>query len=191
MFALTCLAWQVPSTDSGLSAEIAQLFLDADDDESDKEPVSTKDKPGPSYSDERPQTPTFQHQGPTRRKRRLQRFTKDLANLLASDFTRDLLVIVETNSSEPAERFQYVPLRNKIDTDSDGNFISHKILKLYGVNEEKIRAIPEEEQKEREFVMIGGYKLRPQREITLDWYRPKEPKKRQTTFIIAENDPPI
>jgi hypothetical protein len=59
------------------------------------------------------------------------------------------------------------------------------------VRAEKIRAIPEHEQQEREFEMIGGYKFRPKREITLDWYRPKETQKRQTAFIVAENDPPF
>jgi hypothetical protein len=128
---------------------------------------------------------------PRNRKRRLERFNRDLANLLASDFTRDLVIIFETNSHEPSERFQWVPLRNKIDTGSDENFISHEILEKHHVKEDKIRAIPEGEQEERELAVLGGYKIKPQREITLQWYRPKDAQKRETTFIIAENNPPF
>jgi hypothetical protein len=39
--------------------------------------------------------------------------------------------------------------------------------------------------------MIGGYKLRPQKEIKLEWYRPKDTQKRETTFIVAYNNPPF
>lgn len=100
-------------------------------------------------------------------------------------------MIFETGSNQPQERFQWVALRNKIDTFSDENFISHRILEKYSVRPEGIRNIPEEEQRERELALLGGYRLKPQREITLEWYRPKDTKKRATTFIIAENDPPF
>jgi hypothetical protein len=124
-------------------------------------------------------------------RQKLERFNRDLANLLASDFTRDLVIILETVSTEPTERFQWVSLRNKIDTYSDENFISHKILDKYDMKQGKIRTIPEAEQRERELTMLGGYKLKPQRAITLEWYRPKDTQKRETTFIIAENNPPF
>ena len=180
----------------GPSSEIAQLLLDSDGYESDQETVSQKDNPDPMGVDSRAQRPETTSQDdrltrPRNRKRRLERFNRDLANLLASDFTRDLVIIFETNSHEPLERFQWVPLRNKIDTGSDENFISHEILEKHHVKEDKIRAIPEGEQEERELAVLGGYKIKPQREITLQWYRPKEAQKRETTFIIAENNPPF
>lgn len=100
-------------------------------------------------------------------------------------------MIFETNAEQPSARFRWVPLRNKIDTYSDESFISHHILEKYGVKPELIREIPESEQKQRELAMIGGYKLTPRREVTLEWYRPKDTQKRATTFIIAENKPPF
>ena len=123
----------------------------------------------------------------------MERFTKDIANLLASDFTQDIIVIFETDSAEPWERFQCVLLRNKIDTYSDENFINvnHNILEKYGAKAERIRAIPEAEQRTRELVLLGDYKLKPEREVTLEWYRPKDTQKRERTFVIAENNPPF
>jgi hypothetical protein len=180
----------------GPSSEIAQLLLDPDGYESDQDTVSQKDNPDPTGVDSRAKEPESTDQdgrlmGPRNRKGRLERFNRDLASLLASDFTRDLVIIFETNSHEPSERFQWVPLRNKIDTGSDENFISHEILEKHHVKEDKIRAIPEGEQEERELAMLGGYKIKPQREITLQWYRPKDAQMRETTFIIAENKPPF
>ncbi|KAM7188459.1 hypothetical protein V8F33_010609 [Rhypophila sp. PSN 637] len=54
-----------------------------------------------------------------------------------------------------------------------------------------IRLIPEEQRKERELTMLSGYKFVPEQEIRLEWYRPKDTQKRETTFIIADNDPPF
>lgn len=125
------------------------------------------------------------------RRQRLERFNSDITNLLYSDFTRDLIVVFETDSAEPSEAFRRVLLRNKIDTGSDENFISHRIIERYWVKAEAIRAIPASEQTERELSMVGGYKLKPQREVTLEWYRPKDTQKREGTFVIADNDPPF
>ncbi|KAK4038338.1 hypothetical protein C8A01DRAFT_37726 [Parachaetomium inaequale] len=178
-----------------ISAEIAQLLLDPDGYGSDEE-VAHNDRANTASGSGTGGTARSTNQGdhstsPRNRRGRLQRFNRDLANLLASDFTRDLIIIFETDSTEPSERFQWVPLRNKIDTYSDENFISHKILDKYDVKQGKIREIPEGEQREWELTMLGGYKLKPQREITLEWYRPKDSQKRETTFIIAENNPPF
>ncbi|KAK4152754.1 hypothetical protein C8A00DRAFT_34537 [Chaetomidium leptoderma] len=182
--------------DLSSDAEIAQLLLDQDGDDSEEEVASMQDRPNTANGEDSGQAPQPASQDgrstrPRNRKRRLERFTRDLGNLLAADFTRDLIIVMEKNSSEPSERFHYVPLRNKIDTYSDENFISHKVLERYSVGENKIRAIPEGEQKERELGMLGGYRLKPQREVTLEWYRPKDAQKRETTFIVAENNPPF
>ncbi|KAM7207232.1 hypothetical protein V8F20_002498 [Naviculisporaceae sp. PSN 640] len=205
----------------GVSGEIAQLLLDQDEPSSgdDMDETYSVDKHDGESAGKgkvlksKPGTAAHDHDGATsvttgvlsskRRKtrRRLERFNRDIGELLASDFTRDLIVLFETDSEEPSKRFKPVLLRNKIDTFSDENFISHKIIDRYAEyittsdsgGTGKITTIPEAQRKERELTVLGGEKFIPEREIKLEWYRPKDAKKRETTFIIADkpDDPPF
>ncbi|GAP90421.2 hypothetical protein SAMD00023353_4900080 [Rosellinia necatrix] len=93
----------------------------------------------------------------------------NFVSLMHFDFTRDLVLIIEVAGHEGLDRFEFVPLRNKIDTASDENFISRKILQDHKMDMGKLIPIPEEDRRQRTLEGIGGY-FTPEQEIVLRWH---------------------
>ncbi|TGJ88740.1 hypothetical protein E0Z10_g46 [Xylaria hypoxylon] len=113
----------------------------------------------------------------------------DFVSLMQFDFTRDLILIIEVAGGEGLDKFEFVPLRNKVDTASDENFISRKVLEKYKMDMGKLVQIPEEDRRQRTLEGIGGY-FTPEQETKLRWHKLNDRKQRQGTFIVMD-DPPF
>lgn len=103
------------------------------------------------------------------------------------DFTRDVILIIELAGFTGPDKFEYVPLRNKIDTGSSENFISSDILTQHKMDEDKIIDLPISEQTERTLQMIEGT-FTPKREVYLRWHRPHDARERRTRFLVVDTD---
>jgi hypothetical protein len=168
---------------------MAQILSEEEDDEVDEEDVGVKkgkepDSASPSTND-RTQTDS----NPVKRRKKQSRFLKDFASLMISDFTRDLVLVIELEGVTGPERFKFVAVRNKIDTASDENFISYELLEKHRMDSQKILDIPEEQQRERTLEMLDSFKFVPKKEVKLEWHRLQDKKQRENTFIIVENAP--
>ncbi|KAI1813469.1 hypothetical protein GGS20DRAFT_478137 [Poronia punctata] len=111
----------------------------------------------------------------------------DFVTLLHTDFTRDLILVIEVAGRTGLDKFEFVPLRNKIDTASDENFISRKVLQKYDMNMNKLVAIPD--RRERTLEGIGG-SFTPEQEVTLHWHKLQDRQQREGRFIVLD-DPPF
>ncbi|KKY33526.1 hypothetical protein UCDDA912_g06505 [Diaporthe ampelina] len=102
---------------------------------------------------------------PKRRNRRGgPQFLADFANLLSSDFTRSLILVIEVEGVNDHTRFKMVPVRNKIDTGSDENFVSKALISKHGMDKNKIQELPVEKQQERTLEMLDNLTFTPKEE---------------------------
>ncbi|KAG6354723.1 hypothetical protein INS49_003804 [Diaporthe citri] len=120
-------------------------------------------------------------------RRRGRKFLAEFANLLASDFTRSLILVIEVEDVDDHMRFKMIPVRNKIDTGSDENFVSKELIAKHGMDPNKIRDLPVEEQQERTLEMLNNLTFTPKQEVTISWHKPRDKKQRQTTFLIVDS----
>jgi hypothetical protein len=66
---------------------------------------------------------------------------QELAKLIKSNFTRDATIIIDTSTGSGPPRFKYLPVRAKMDTGCDENFVSFDLLVEAGINEELFEVI--------------------------------------------------
>lgn len=119
---------------------------------------------------------------------RFQALLKDFASLLSMDFTRSLILVLETAGPQDQSRFQYVPVRNKIDTGSDENFISKQLIDKHHMDPSIISEIPVDKLSQRTLAMLNGLTFTPTQEVKIRWHKPQDKKQREDTFIIVESD---
>lgn len=119
---------------------------------------------------------------------RFQGLLKDFANLLSMDFTRSLILVLEIAGPQDHSRFQFVPVRNKIDTGSDENFISKQLIDKHHMDPSIITEIPVDKLSQRTFEMLNGLTFTPTQEVKICWHKPQDKKQREDTFIIVESD---
>lgn len=143
-----------------------------------------QDQPGETQG----QTANFP--APKRRKHRrgASQFLADFANLLSSDFTRSLILVIEVGGMEDHMRLKEVPVRNKIDTGSDEDFVSRKLITKHGMDRNKIHDIPVERQKERTLHLLDNLTFTPKQEVTISWHKPQDARQRETTFLVVDCD---
>ncbi|KEZ45908.1 hypothetical protein SAPIO_CDS1287 [Scedosporium apiospermum] len=110
---------------------------------------------------------------PVRQRLDAHRAFREVLALTKFDFTRDVILIIELAGFFGADKFEYIPLRNKIDTGSSENFIRSDILTEHKMDEEKILDLPVSEQTERTLQMVEGT-FTPKREVYLRWHRPHD-----------------
>lgn len=115
------------------------------------------------------------------------KFFADFANLLSSDFTRSLILIIEVEGMNDHTRFKMVPVRNKIDTGSDENFVSKALIAKHGMDPNKIQDLPVDKQQERTLEMLNNLTFTPKQEVTISWHKPQDKKQRETTFLIVDS----
>ncbi|KAI0116269.1 hypothetical protein GGR51DRAFT_500834 [Nemania sp. FL0031] len=125
----------------------------------------------------------------TGRRHRRNELYLDFVSLMQFDFTRDIILVVEVAGCKGLDKFEFVPLRNKVDTASDENFISRKVLQGHGMDMAKLVQIPEEDRRQRTLEGIGG-DFTPEQEAILRWHKLNDRKQRQGTFIVLD-DPPF
>jgi hypothetical protein len=119
---------------------------------------------------------------------RFQVLLKDFANLLSMDFTRSLILVLETAGPQDHSRFQFIPVRNKIDTGSDENFISKRLIEKHRMDPSIIKEIPSDKLSQRTFEMLNGLTFTPTQEVKLCWHKPQDKKQREDIFLIVECD---
>lgn len=86
-------------------------------------------------------------------------------------------------------RFKMVPVRNKIDTGSDENFVSKALIAKHGMDPNKIQDLPVEKQQERTLEMLNNLTFTPKQEVTISWHKPQDKKIRETTFLFVDSGP--
>jgi hypothetical protein len=134
-------------------------------------------------SQHRPQSITS-HSDPRRgRKAAMQEFS----NLIKSNFTRDIRLVVQTSVEQTPWQFKYVPARAKLDTGCEENLVSLELLKANDVHESLLKPIPGGEE-----TPLDGLDSTyiPEFEIQLAWYQGHELIKRRSKFYVV-NDPPF
>jgi hypothetical protein len=116
------------------------------------------------------------------------RVMKELAELLKSNFTRNVTIVVQRG--EPPRSY-YIPLRAKVDTGCDKNLISMQILKERGYNPEEFseKFKPVEEDLEVHFEGINGFAFSPEYAINLTWYYNNNMSMQQGLFYVVEESP--
>jgi len=124
---------------------------------------------------------------PIRQRLDAHRAFREVLALTKFDFTRDVIVIIELAGFVGADKFEYIPLRNKIDTGSSENFIRSDILTEHKMDEEKVLDLPVSEQTERTLRMVEGT-FTPKREVYLRWHRPHDVRERRTRFLVVDTD---
>lgn len=85
-------------------------------------------------------------------------------------------------------RFKMVPVREKVDTGSDENFVSMELTQKHHIDPDIIKDLPIGQQKERTLVTLGNFTFTPKQEVTSFWHKTNDKKQRQTSFIIVESD---
>ncbi|KAI1264891.1 hypothetical protein F5Y18DRAFT_70313 [Xylariaceae sp. FL1019] len=113
----------------------------------------------------------------------------EFMSLMHFDFIRDIMLIIEVEGREGPDKFKYIPLRNKIDTASDENFVSRKILERHKMDMSRVTLIPDADRRERTLEGLGGDFV-PEAEITLQWHKLRDRQQREGVFIIID-DPPF
>ncbi|KAI3320113.1 hypothetical protein HD806DRAFT_247232 [Xylariaceae sp. AK1471] len=159
--------------EGGLSSGIIESRIDHHESLSGGQTTTTTKRPG-SVTGER---------------RKGNDFYMDFVSLMHFDFTRDLILIIEVAAREGPDRFEFVPLRNKIDTASDENFVSRKVLEKHNMDMSKLIQIPEEDRRERTLECLGGH-FTPEQEVALRWHKLQDRKQREGLFIVID-DPPF
>jgi hypothetical protein len=122
---------------------------------------------------------------------RSRRLMRDLAGLIRSDFTRDIVILIEQNSPTSAGKFKVVPIVNKIDTASDENFIRIDILENHGMDMTKINVIPDDQRKKRTLTGLEGQEFTPEGEVTLFWHKIRDRMQRVNKFTIIDRNAPF
>lgn len=110
----------------------------------------------------------------------------DFVALMRFDFTRDIVILIEVKDATGADRYEHVPLRNKVDPGTTENFINADILARYNMDPARIMDIPLDGQKERTLEQIDGNFV-PKQEVSLLWHLLQDSRQRQSKFIIVEN----
>ncbi|KAI0450729.1 hypothetical protein F5B21DRAFT_517261 [Xylaria acuta] len=142
----------------------------------------------PSYQDQITTTPKGTEFG-TEGRQKGNELYMNFVSLMHCDFTRDLILVIEVAGCEGLDQFKFVPLRNKVDTASDENFISRKVLQKHKMDMSKLVQIPEEDRRQRTLEGIGGH-FTPEQETELCWHKLNDRKQRYGTFIVMD-DPPF
>ncbi|KAI0865765.1 hypothetical protein F4860DRAFT_264658 [Xylaria cubensis] len=88
-----------------------------------------KDPFNPSDRDQANASPRVPESSTDMRKKKRNEVYMNFVSLMRFDFTRDSILIIE----EGLDKFEFVPLRNMIDTASDENFINRKVLQDYKI----------------------------------------------------------
>ncbi|KFY33053.1 hypothetical protein V495_08478 [Pseudogymnoascus sp. VKM F-4514 (FW-929)] len=117
----------------------------------------------------------YQRQRP-RTRADLQKITQ----LIKTNFTRNVALAVEIGP----HNFKYVPTRAKLDTGSDENLVSLRLLKEAGINEDLWMPI-QEEQGVKLSGVVGA--VEPEFIVELAWYEGQEMKMQRSKFYIVEN----
>jgi hypothetical protein len=113
---------------------------------------------------------------------------KEFQSLAKFNFTRDVVLLIEIQGYFNVDKYEYVPLRNKIDTGSSENFISREILDDHNMDITKIRQLPLDEQTERTLHQVEGT-FTPTHEVELYWHRLTDVKQRRSRFIVVNHAP--
>lgn len=160
-----------------------------EEDENDNEPRNDNDTTGHSQNQAGgTQGQTANFPAPKRRKHRrgATQFLADFANLLSSDFTRSLTLVIELEGVHDHMRLKEVPVRNKIDTGSDEDFVSRELITKHGMDRNKIHDIPVEKQQERTLRLLNNLTFTPTQEVTISWHKPQDARQRETTFLVVD-----
>ncbi|KAG8161943.1 hypothetical protein KVR01_007708 [Diaporthe batatas] len=175
-----------------ISIAMATIMAEGEDDDAeddDEEPTDESDTAGHPHN--QPEgTQKGATKSPAKRRRYRKRgsqFFSELADLMSSDFTRSIFLMIELEGRDDHTRFKTVPVRNKVDTGSDGNFVSRSLLDKHGMDPAKIKDIPHK-MEEREFEMLNNFKFTPEKEVTISWHKQNDKKQRETTFIVLDCD---
>ncbi len=110
----------------------------------------------------------------------------EFMRLSTFDFTRDIILVLEVAGSQDAARWEFVPVRNQVDTGSSENFVSKRKLMSSGMDMSKFVSIPEQERKARTFELLGGATYTPKEEVTLLWHKLSDRKQRKNTFLVVD-----
>ncbi len=150
--------------------------------DSDADPAQEGDRVGiDEYFDNNPspvEAPEPRKDGILRQKRALREF----AELARGDWTRDVVINVDTGNPGPT-RFVYVPAREKSDTASDLNLIDLDLLEKAGIDKNLMKPAPHIEIKG----VVEGVTLTPEFQVELSWYVPKGMKSSIANFLVIKN----
>lgn len=103
------------------------------------------------------------------------------------NFTDNIMLILEVANYEGLEKWEYVPVRNLLDTGSAKNFISRRILIDNQMDMSKVVSIPIKDRAPQTLKLLDNRKFVPEEEITLLWHRLNDRKQRKDTFIILDD----
>ncbi|KAI3390438.1 hypothetical protein diail_9644, partial [Diaporthe ilicicola] len=177
-----------------ISVAMAKIMAEDEDEEDYESDNETGDRTARSSEDrtERTQNQVSRISAPTqpkrpKRRRRGPQFLADFANLMSSDFTRSLILVIEVEGAVDHMRLKMVPVRNKIDTGSDENFVSKALITKHRMDPNIIQELPANKQQERTLEMLDNLTFTPKQEVTISWHKPQDKKQRETTFIIVDS----
>ncbi|KAK4144942.1 uncharacterized protein C8A04DRAFT_27189 [Dichotomopilus funicola] len=169
-----------------LTGSMATLLLDEEDEENDAQPTTnhsgdTKGLQGISSSNNTSGRGGF---------RKMARIGRKMVELSETGFTQSIALIIDTApvpGSEPGtsvSRQKEIMAIGKLDTASDANLVSYEMLIDSGLREELLVPIP---PYKIELHGLEGAKCTPQWEVTLQWYRPRDMKRRKEKFYVVKN----
>ncbi|KAK7728250.1 hypothetical protein SLS63_006698 [Diaporthe eres] len=175
-----------------ISVAMAKIMEEeAEDEDEDEDELESRDDTARPSADLPEGTPHQPSKAPASKRPKYRRggpkFLADFANLLSSDFTRSLILVIEVEDVSDHTRFKMVPVRNKIDTGSDENFVSKALIAKHGMDPNKVQDLPVEKQQERTLEMLNNLTFTPKQEVTISWHKPQDKKIRETTFLIVDS----
>lgn len=111
----------------------------------------------------------------------------ELSELIKTNFTRDIRLIIPISAEQTPWQFKYVPARAKLDTGCEENLVSLEFLKSNEVQQSLLKIIPEDHE-----IALDGLDSTcvPEFEIRLSWYQGNELKMRKSKFLVVR-DPPF
>ena len=123
--------------------------------------------------------------------RKMARIGRKMVELSETGFTQSITLILDTqpmedpNAKTTISRQKEVMVIGKLDTASDANLVSYDILIDAGLQEELLIPIPVD--KMVELHGLEGAKCTPEWEVTLQWYRPRDMRRRKEKFYVIKN----
>ncbi|KAH6630607.1 hypothetical protein B0J18DRAFT_407835 [Chaetomium sp. MPI-SDFR-AT-0129] len=167
---------------------MATLLLDEEDEENDAQP--TTNHSGDTKGLQGIRSSNINNTSSRGGFRKMARIGRKMVELSETGFTQSIALIIDTApipGSEPGtsvSRQKEILVIGKLDTASDANLVSYEMLIDAGLREELLVPIP---PNKIELHGLEGAKCTPQWEVTLQWYRPRDMKRRKEKFYVVKN----
>lgn len=126
---------------------------------------------------------------PLRRRPTKASVLEDLNRLIRTDFTREIILVLDTGSGGPTERFKYIPAKAKMDTGCTGNLIRRAVLERAFRSESELIQLLLPVAEDVVFDGVNEQKFLPKHRIEITWHQDRGMDSRKDMFYVVDEAP--